>query len=77
MRFFPCLILICLHCPYGQLKPLPDKKKKTALSIFKALADDKILHKTLTLYQKSPFFTCMQFKSFENTVGKGEIARNE
>ena len=22
-------------------------------------------------------FTCLQFKSFENTVGKGEIARNE
>ena len=22
-------------------------------------------------------FTCLQFKSFENTVGKGEIARNK
>ena len=22
-------------------------------------------------------FMCMQYKSFENTVGKGEIARNE
>ena len=22
-------------------------------------------------------FTCLQFKSFENTVGKGEIARND
>ena len=22
-------------------------------------------------------FTCLQYKSFENTVGKGEIARNE
>ena len=32
----------------------------------------------LTLSQdKSWFFTCLQFKSFENTVGKGEIARNE
>ena len=26
---------------------------------------------------KSWFFTCLQYKSFENTVGKGEIARNE
>ena len=25
-----------------------------------------------------PFFlTCLQYKSFENSVGKGEIARNE
>ena len=23
------------------------------------------------------FFTCLQYKSFENTVGKGEIARNK
>ena len=23
------------------------------------------------------FLTCLQYKSFENTVGKGEIARNE
>ena len=22
-------------------------------------------------------FTCLKYKSFENTVGKGEIARNE
>ena len=22
-------------------------------------------------------FTCLEYKSFENTVGKGEIARNE
>ena len=35
------------------------------------------------LYIDYPFpkqalvFTCLQYKSFENTVGKGEIARNE
>ena len=28
----------------------------------------------LTLSQTSPVFTCLQNKSFENTVGKGEIA---
>ena len=33
--------------------------------------------KGLTLSQTSPFFTCLQYKSFENIVGKGEIARNE
>ena len=31
----------------------------------------------LTLSQTSPGFTCLQLKTFENTVGKGEIARNE
>ena len=35
------------------------------------------------LFSTCPFpkqtlvFTCLQYKSFENTVGKGEIARNE
>ena len=27
--------------------------------------------------KKALFFTCLQYTSFENTVGKGEIARNE
>ena len=27
--------------------------------------------------QTSPCFTCLQYKSIENTVGKGEIARNK
>ena len=31
----------------------------------------------LTLSKISPGFTCLLYKSFENTVGKGEIARNE
>ena len=31
----------------------------------------------LTLSQALFFFTCLQYKSFENTAGKGEIARNE
>ena len=31
----------------------------------------------LSLCQTSPVFTCLQFKSFENSVGKGEIAHNE
>ena len=32
---------------------------------------------SLTLSKTSPGFTCLQYKSFENTVGKGEIACNE
>ena len=31
----------------------------------------------LTVSHTSPGFTCLQYKSFENAVGKGEIARNE
>ena len=31
----------------------------------------------LTLSKTSPGFKCLQHKPFENTVGKGEIARNE
>ena len=31
----------------------------------------------LTLPKQALLFTCLQYKSFENTVGKGEIARNE
>ena len=32
---------------------------------------------TLSPPQKKHVFTCSQHRSFENTVGKGEIARNE
>ena len=37
-----------------------------------------LLSHILTLSQKQTLlFTCLQYKSFENIVGKGEIARNE
>ena len=31
----------------------------------------------LTFPKQALVFTCLQYKSFENTAGKGEIARNE
>ena len=31
----------------------------------------------LILSKQALVFTCLHYKSFENTVGKGEIARNE
>ena len=31
----------------------------------------------LTFPKQALIFTCLQYKSFENTVGKGEIARHE
>ena len=32
---------------------------------------------TLTFHKQALVFTCLQSKSFENSVGNGEIARNE
>ena len=50
---------------------LPDRNISD-LSKLKAHAGD-----ILILHQTSPFLMCLQYKSFENTVGKGEIARNK
>ena len=33
--------------------------------------------RAIDAFQKEPFFTHLQYKSSENTMGKGEIARNE
>ena len=30
-----------------------------------------------TLSEQALVFTCLQYRSFDNSVGKGEIARNE
>ena len=48
---------------------LPDDKI-SASSNLKALADDNI-----DPFPNKPVFTCLQYKSFENTLRKGEIAR--
>ena len=50
-------------------------------SVFKRLASQKrqkvsLCGNGLTLSQTSPGM-CLQYKSFENTVGKGEVAHNE
>ena len=37
----------------------------------------KILSCEKALSETSPSFPCLHYKSFENSVGKGEIARNE
>ena len=48
-----------------------------------ANAKENVKNKMPSINLKLPFpkealvFTCLQYKSFENTVGKGEIARNE
>ena len=47
----------------------------TDLSLFSV--NDVLIQNHLTFSQTSPLFTCLQDKSFENTVGKGEIARYE
>ena len=37
----------------------------------------QIADSILTLYKQALVFMCLHYMSFENTVGKGEIARNE
>ena len=45
---------------------------------FGPVPHDSFSHKKmLTLSKQALVFTCLQYKSFENTVGKGEIAHNE
>ena len=51
---------------------LDNNCKKEARGLEKTLCKAPI-----TLSQTSPGFTCLQYKPFEKTVGKGEIARNE
>ena len=41
------------------------------------LSKQKLVPQSLTLSQTSPVFACLHYKSFETTVGKGEIAHNE
>ena len=42
------------------------------------LSDNKILANISQPFPKQALvFTCLQYKSFENTAGKGEIARNK
>ena len=57
------------------------------MTILKVLVENKISQavfcqtpitkKLFNLSQTSPGFTCLPYKSFENTVGKGEIARHK
>ena len=48
--------------------------------MFKALASPKFVcsnRKQINPFPNKPFFTCLQYKSFENIAGKGEIAHKE
>ena len=50
------------------------------ISLFDAELEEPkigIWGKGFTISQTSPGFMCLQYKSFENNVGKGEIACNE
>ena len=63
-----------------ELAELAEMREKAVKSSEESKVSSVYMHSTfsLTLSQTSPdFFTCLQHKSFENTVGKGEIARNE
>ena len=38
---------------------------------------EQVLISDLTFPKQALVFTCLQYKTFEKTVGNGEIARNE
>ena len=62
---------------YALFTPFPNDKFYTFFKL-KEFADDnysQCFQKTCTA--NTLVFTCLQYKSIENTVGKGEIARNE
>ena len=62
-----------VNAPAKGINPLPDDKNFD-WSKLKQIADD-----ILTFSQAicPGFLTCLQYKSFKNLVGKGEIARKE
>ena len=46
-------------------------------SHFNAVIESQLISDTQPFPKQALVFTCLQYKSFENTAGKGEIARNE
>ena len=74
----------CISCIQNHIKIhgwYIEKSNTTAWSLFTNGQDEILLCSgvkyVLTLSQTSPGFYCLQYKPFENTEGKGEIARNE
>ena len=59
------LVISTFSFSYNIFNPPEDKKFLSAYVLFKPFPKQALV------------FTCLQYKSFENTVGKGEIARNE
>ena len=62
----------------GRVENIVGKQENVGYQVFSPLPI-MFSKSFLTLSQTSPGFyvSAVQFKSFENTVGKGEIARNE
>ena len=62
---------------WKRFNPFPNDKFKTPPNS-KCLQTRILNSMKFNPFQNKPwFFTCLQYKSFENTVGIGEIARNE
>ena len=59
------------YFPQMHSKPLFHSSWLFSLAVYRSLCF------TYPFPKQAPVFTCLQYKSFENTVGKGEIARNE
>ena len=65
ISFFPPVFLKDLYCRHIKNRSCFRKGQKV------------FFHLILTLPKQALVFTCLQYKSFENTAGKGEIARNQ
>ena len=72
-RFGP--IINCLPANYNQLEMCT--LLNNILCYYRSRACRCVLHKCTTLSQTSPGLYVSAVQSYENTVGKGEIAQNE
>ena len=74
---------VCSNLHHSPSQVLRNLLRNIFENVFVALLQEKMLITSLscllllTLSQTSPGFTCLRYNSFESTVGKGEIARNE
>ena len=70
-RIIPIYIIVNLQIAKSIESCQPARTAQTDMSLY-------FLEKLLNLFPKQALvLTCLQYKFFENTVGKGEIARNE
>ena len=62
-------------CKYAFLIKICYKAQSFSIPILELAS--KRMYSDIGLLTLSLVFTCLQYKPFENTAGKGEIARNE
>ena len=72
--------IITTHDKLSHYLSLMTRQNPIESQFINSLTDNlnaEVFHLNLTLSQTSPCFSCLQYKSFVNTVRKGEIANYE